>query len=66
MRGLTPDGRIFDFAQNIGNNREWAGATFSPDGRTLFANVQGDTGPDDDGNLGMTFAIWGPWENGVL
>ena len=28
---------------------EWAGACFSPDGNTLFANVQG---------AGITFAIW--------
>ncbi|MGH8828550.1 MAG: alkaline phosphatase PhoX, partial [Jiangellaceae bacterium] len=33
---------------------EFAGATFSPDGRTLFVNIQA--------SRGMTFAIWGPWE----
>ncbi|MGH8930286.1 MAG: PhoX family protein [Egibacteraceae bacterium] len=66
LRGLTIDGRIFDFAQNLANDSEWAGATFSPDGRTLFVNIQGDTGPDDPGHPGMTFAIWGPWENGIL
>ncbi|MGH8905879.1 MAG: alkaline phosphatase PhoX [Egibacteraceae bacterium] len=66
MRGLTRDGQIFDFAQNLVNNREWAGATFSPDGQTLFVNIQGDTSPDGDGDLGMTFAIWGPWEKGAL
>ena len=32
---------------------EWAGATFSPDGKWLFANIQ---------NPGITFAITGPWE----
>ena len=31
---------------------EWAGATFSPDGRTLFVNIQ---------SPGVTFAITGPW-----
>ncbi|MEM7473775.1 MAG: alkaline phosphatase PhoX [Planctomycetota bacterium] len=33
--------------------REWAGATFSPDGKWLFANIQ---------TPGITFAITGPWE----
>ena len=33
---------------------EFAGATFSPDGRTLFVNIQ---------TPGITFAITGPWEN---
>ncbi len=32
---------------------EWAGATFSPDGKWLFANLQ---------SPGITFAITGPWE----
>lgn len=60
LRGLTPHGKIFDFAQNIVPgfaNREFAGATFSPDGETLFVNIQ---------TPGITFAIWGPWEDGTL
>ena len=32
---------------------EWAGATFSPDGTTLYANIQ---------TPGVTFAITGPWD----
>ena len=32
---------------------EFAGATFSPSGDTLFVNIQA--------SLGVTFAIWGPW-----
>ena len=32
---------------------EFAGATFSPDGDTLFVNIQA--------SQGITFAIWGPW-----
>ena len=32
---------------------EFAGATFSPDGGTLFVNIQAAQG--------ITFAIWGPW-----
>ncbi len=57
VRGLTPQGKIFDFAKNILGNSEFAGATFSPDGKTLFLNIQ---------TPGLTFAIWGPWENGAL
>jgi uncharacterized protein len=66
LRGLTRDGRIFDFAAFLLNNREWAGATYSPDGETLFVNIQGDTSSGGDGNLGYTLAIWGPWEAGAL
>jgi hypothetical protein len=60
VRGITPDGRVFDFARNlIGvGESEFAGATFSPDGRTLFVNLQRDPG--------ATFAIWGPWDRGSL
>ena len=32
---------------------EFAGATFSPDGETLFVNIQA--------SRALTFAIWGPW-----
>ena len=66
LRGLTRDGRIFDFARNIKNQSEFAGACFSPDGRVLFVNVQGDGASGGPGHLGMTFAIWGPWERGAL
>ena len=58
VRGLTPEGKIFDFAANLASDSEFAGATFSPDGRTLFFNIQRDPG--------ATFAIWGPWERGAL
>ena len=34
--------------------KEWAGATFSPDGKWLFANMQ---------TPGITFAITGPWQD---
>lgn len=66
MRGLTRTGRIFNFARNLINEREWAGACFSPDGQTLFVNIQGDTRSGGPGNLGMTFAIRGPWQDGAL
>lgn len=61
LRGITPDGKIFDFALNAMERREhdeFAGATFTPDGHTLFVNIQADPG--------LTFAIWGPWEDGAL
>ena len=66
VRGLTPAGEIFDFARNILNSREFAGACFSPDGRVMFLNIQGDTRSGGAGHLGMTFGIWGPWERGSL
>ena len=34
--------------------KEWCGATFSPDGKWLFANIQ---------TPGITFAITGPWNS---
>lgn len=55
IRILTPDGRIADFAKNIVPNfskTEFAGSTFSKDGKTLFVNLQA---------VGATFAIWGDW-----
>lgn len=65
MLGLTPDGRLLDLAANnvtLNGERnglagdfldgEWAGATFSPDGQWLFANLQ---------SPGITVAITGPW-----
>jgi uncharacterized protein len=61
LRGLSPRGELWDIALNrlvssTGTPRfgdEFAGATFSPDGRTLFVNIQA--------SRGMSFAIWGPW-----
>jgi secreted PhoX family phosphatase len=63
IRRLDNDGQL----QNLALNRlkrnaapnatrygeEFAGATFSPDGDTLFVNIQA--------SQGITFAIWGPW-----
>ena len=58
LRGLTRAGDLFDFAQNVipGGDEEFAGATFSHTGNTLFVNIQG--------SIGITFAIWGPWNRG--
>ena len=57
IQGLDPDGRIFDFARNRFSDGEFAGPTFSPDGKVLFVNVQ---------RPGVTFAISGPWGRGSL
>jgi secreted PhoX family phosphatase len=50
--GVTPDGEIYKLARNLNGNGEFAGACFSPDGSTLFVNMQVD---------GWTLAITGPW-----
>jgi uncharacterized protein len=52
----------FEFALNLLNNTEFAGTCYSPDGSTLFANVFGD----GTANSGMTCAIWGPWQDGLV
>lgn len=57
LRGLSRGGQLFDIALNAMAGRtgdEFAGSTFSPDGHTLFVNIQA--------SRGLTFAIWGPWE----
>ena len=59
VRGLTPDGRIYDFAEAVTNDTEFAGACFSPDGRTLFLNQNGGRGEGQP--PGVTYAIWGPF-----
>lgn len=50
---IRPDGEVHRFALNVMNDSELAGVCFSPDGSTLFVNVQ---------NPGMTVAITGPWD----
>ncbi|MGH2689476.1 MAG: alkaline phosphatase PhoX, partial [Actinomycetota bacterium] len=57
IRGLTRDGGIYDFARAVGYDSEFCGATFGPDGRTLFVNQQGDRSE----GTAVTYAIWGPW-----
>ncbi|HEY2716314.1 MAG TPA: alkaline phosphatase PhoX [Solirubrobacterales bacterium] len=72
IRVLSPAGELETFARNdtpldlhrweeapkgtIGRS-ERSGATYSPDGRWLFAHLQ---------YPGRTFAITGPWERGWL
>lgn len=58
LMGISEDGGTFPFALNQLNDAEFAGATFSPDGHTLYVNLQGPPG--------LTFAIWGPWRRGAL
>jgi secreted PhoX family phosphatase len=50
--GITPSGSLYKFAMNRLNTSEFAGVCFSPDGQTMFVNIQ---------SPGITFAIWGPW-----
>lgn len=52
VRALGEEGRIFDFARNAGSRSEITGICFSPDGRTMFLNLQDD---------GLTLAITGPF-----
>lgn len=49
---IRPDGSVERFAMNRVSHSELAGVCFSPDGRTMFVNIQ---------EQGMTFAISGPW-----
>ncbi|WP_156818078.1 alkaline phosphatase PhoX [Mastigocladopsis repens] len=50
--GINKKGEIYQFARNALNESEFAGACFSPDGKTLFVNTQ---------SAGITYCIWGPW-----
>jgi secreted PhoX family phosphatase len=50
--GITPEGRFYKLGRNAMSDSELAGAVFSPDGSTLFLNVQHE---------GLTLAITGPW-----
>lgn len=63
--GVTKKGKLYHFAKNVlfANStdaavkdqfadNEFAGACFSPDGKTMFVNIQ---------TPGITLAIWGPW-----
>ncbi len=54
--GITPQGGIYQIARNATGESELAGACFSPDGSTLFVNIQ---------HLNLTLAITGPWDRRV-
>lgn len=54
LRIVEASGRVTDFARNaMGRGEEFAGVCFSPDGKTLFVNLQ---------KPGFTVAIRGPFE----
>jgi len=72
IAGLTPAGELFRFCQinpdldaeyegydlsNTALKSEWAGATFSGDGEWLFVNIF---------QPGITVAITGPWQDGLI
>ncbi len=52
--GITEQGKIYTIG-HVDMDSEVAGACFSPDGTTLFVNIQK--------NPGQTLAITGPWRN---
>jgi secreted PhoX family phosphatase len=51
--GVTPDGEAYPVGRLVGSDSELCGCVFSPDGSTLFVNVQ---------RPGSTLAITGPWK----
>ncbi len=53
--GVTPSGGCYRIGRNVLNGSELAGVCASPDGRTLFVNIQ---------MPGLTLAITGPWPKG--
>ena len=64
--GVSRKGEAFEFAVNVLNVSELAGAGFSPSGETLFVNLFGRARFDEDAVEGMTCAITGPWRRGPL
>jgi secreted PhoX family phosphatase len=64
VRGLTPDGKIYDFARTVTNDTEFCGGCFSPDGTVFFLNQQGERGGTAEGlpdQNAVTYAITGPF-----
>jgi len=52
IHGVTPGGEFYPFARHRATPSEFAGACFSPDGSTLFVNIQFP---------GLTLAVTGPF-----
>jgi secreted PhoX family phosphatase len=57
IRGVTPDGLIFEFVEAVTNPTEFCGVCFDPKGLTMYVNQQGGAAAP-----GVTYAIWGPWK----
>ncbi len=53
LRHITNSGSVVDVARCASSPGEFAGPCFSPDGKTLFVNLQAE---------GLTFAIRGPFD----
>ena len=65
VRGVTPNGEIYDFCKTETNETEFCGGCFDPDNKTLYLNQQGDRGSLPGGPAGsnaVTYAIYGPFE----
>lgn len=56
VRGVGPDGAVFDFGRNAASEGEITGVCFAPDGRTMFVNLQEE---------GLTVAVRGPFDRFV-
>jgi len=52
LRLVTAQGQVVPFARNRLSRSEFAGVCFSPDGRTMFVNIQEN---------GLTLAVEGDW-----
>ena len=55
--GISPTGKQYVFADNAYSDSELCGVCFSPDGRTMFVNIQ---------NRGLTLAINGSWPRIII
>lgn len=54
LLGITPQGNAYILGENRVSNGELCGCCFSPDGQTLFFNLQAE---------GLTLAVTGPWQD---
>jgi secreted PhoX family phosphatase len=57
MRGVTLDGKIYDFAKGLASDSEFCGGCFDPDGETLYVSQQGGR----PSPAAVTYAIFGPF-----
>lgn len=54
--GITPQGELYKFAEGAKYETEFSGVCFSPSGKTMFVNIQGE---------GLTLTVTGPWKQAV-